>query len=200
MGHIGSERNISLIADPPMYIKYKNREFSVDPLKSVLYFQGKPNFDRLTRDLTTISVTTITEKNVDGVIQYDRTVCDGLDRTLMIKEMVGRECNKSMVAINANNQVVGYCVICLTVNDQFRVEPLYADNQSVAEFLLYECCQTCPQSLDNRSWDSHRPSLDMADKLGLHYWKKAHLLFTKELVLGVEEKIFSPSNSTFFPF
>ena len=203
MDHIGSERNISLIAEPPMYLKYKKEDFGVDSLKSVLYFKGKPNFDGLTQNIEGFSVNVINEDNVHQVILYDRQVCCGLDRTPLIEEMTKNKCNKSAVAVNGSNRVVGYCVICLAVNDDLRIEPLYADNQSIAELLIFKCCRLLSPSLDNlinRSWDSHQPSLQIANKLGLHYLKKAHLLFTKEIVFNQEDKIFSPNNSTFFPF
>ena len=205
MQHIGKDNNVSLFAATNMFEKYRVRSgFSIVPEKRLHYYEGNLNCDQLLKTIAGISLAPISEDNIAKVTQYDKQVT-GLDRKVVIEGLAKTNGNVSAVALNQDQQVLGFCVLSVANIGVLMIEPLYADDLSIAEVLINKCSESLSTNQTNRViyhfWDSHPTSKAIAEKLGLNYMNiKEPVLFTKEAVEGDKNKIFSPTNSSFFPF
>ena len=136
-------------------------------------------------------------------VQYDCEVC-GIDRSAFVREVLQIDDYMKRVAFNQNDQVIGYCVVALSHScDTGIVEPLYADNEKIAELLIAECCRALPDAKKNLiypCWNVNHKSIDIAKKLGLQDTISVPILFTKRVVEGNMDKIFCTSDRCFFPF
>lgn len=206
MQHIGTERNISLYATESMFPIYRDKYgFGVIPEKRIHLYEGKVNCDHLVKHMDDISVININEYNIKSVVEYDKAVCQGLDRSTFIEEYSKCPQTIALTAIHKkSNQVMGYCIITTTNNDMSIVEPLYADNEIIAELLVCKCIQLLPISITNgitlQVWDFNEKAIAMAKKMGLNFTAVKPILFTKHLIEGKIEKIFCVSSRSFYPF
>ena len=204
MKHIGTERNISLSAYEKMFANYRDRSnFSVIPKKCGLWFSGKFNSNQLIEGIDGISVLPISEDNIEKVIQYDREVC-GIDRSQYIRELSKIDEYVNRVALNEKDQVLGYCVVGISIFNTGMVAPLYADDETIAELLVENSCLSSPFAQNNgilyQCWDVSHKSIEIANKLGLQVIRRIPILFTKRVVEGNMDKIFCTSSRHFFPF
>jgi len=206
MDHVGTERNISLYAQPYMVSKYKEKwGFNINPDKKLMTYEGKANRDHLLKHLDGISVVHINKDNIQSVVDYDKEVCDGLERRAFIEYY--SECNQTiaLTALNIeSNKVLGYCIITITNFDSTIVYPLYADNELIAEVLIGKCCELLPITKTNgimfQFWDSNEKSMAIANKMGLNFNHSLPILFTKSLIEGKLEKIFCLGSRSFYRF
>ena len=207
MQHIGSERNVGLYALPLMADKYKNKyNFSMIPKKQIMKFEGKfkDNYD-LIENIDGISLVSINEDNIQKVIQYDKEVCEQtMDRTVLLTQLYKTAETVNLLAINESNEVMGYCFICVKSKDFCSVEPLYADNERIAELLVNKCCQLLTETKTNGliyyCWDNNHKSIAIAEKLNLELIQKRPTLYTKKVIEGNSDKIFCVQNRAFYPF
>ena len=142
MDHIGKERNISLYARPgPMSHKYKQKyNFEVYDRFSICYVE-KVDCNQLIQTIDGISIVPLNEDNIEKVIQYDKQILEGLDRTVLIREVSKIDEYVSAVAVNLSGRVLGYCMLKISNLNSGIVEPLYANDDKIAELLLFNCCQ-----------------------------------------------------------
>ena len=208
MKHIGTERNLTLFSFERMFANYRDRSnFVVIPQRCGLWFTGKATTNQLIEAIDGISVLPISEDNIEKVVQYDREVC-GVDRSPFIRELLKIKEYVNRVALNEKDQVVGYCVVTLSNLNTGMVEPLYADDEKIAELLVNKCCQSLPitqnSGLSYFCWDNNLKSIEIAKKMGLildsKFQSRYPILFTKEDVVGNMDKMFSLSGRCFFPF
>ncbi|CAG2170740.1 unnamed protein product, partial [Oppiella nova] len=204
--HMG-DRNASLFAaNQKMFETYRDKNgYKAIPQKRILHMKGrfspKGLIDRpfspkgLIDSIDGISLVAINEDNIEDVIQYDREVCDGVDRSAMLSATYKTGDNINLVAINDRNQVLGYCFVMEASSGITTVAPLYADNADIAELLVAECCQRLPPNKRNQllylCWDSNHKSIAIANKLGLSRVRDQPILFQKRVVDGNLDKIFS---------
>ncbi|CAG2103218.1 unnamed protein product [Medioppia subpectinata] len=187
--HFG-DRNVCVYAgDQKMYNKYKDLyKFNAIPQRKRLIMKGKPVVNGLTASIRGISLVDMNDKNIADVIEYDKQVCDGLDRSAQLRALNGRFENINSVAINDNNQVMGYCSVSETASGDPFVAPLYADNQQIAELLVGNCLQRITdwetKEIYYSCWDSNPESLEIANKLGLKPRKQIPIMFTKKIIDG----------------
>jgi hypothetical protein len=206
MGNIGTERNISLFSDISMFDKYRVRSgFSVVPEKRIHFYVGKVNCDHLIKQLDGVSLVRINQYNINAVSQYDKQICDGLDRRQLIEEYCKTSETVCLAALNIDNhQIIGYCIITATNFNTATVEPLYADDERIAELLIVKCCELLPIEKYNgiwfQCWDSNEKAIALAKKMGLNFSDKEPILFTKHLVEGKVKKIYCVSSRAFYPF
>ncbi|CAG2100148.1 unnamed protein product [Medioppia subpectinata] len=115
--HMG-DRNASLFAaNVKMQEIYKNHHnFKAIPQRKRLLMKGKPVVNALTASISGICLVDMNDKNIADVIEYDKQVCDGVDRSAALRALNGTFDNINSVAINDNNQVMGYCVVSETVS------------------------------------------------------------------------------------
>ncbi|CAG2100152.1 unnamed protein product [Medioppia subpectinata] len=121
--HMG-DRNISLYVDSKkMQENYKTRHnFKADPQRRGLIMKGKPVVNALTDSICGICLVDMNDKNIADVIEYDKQVCDGLDRSAQLRALNGQFKTASLVAINDNNQVMGYCFVWELVSALVNIE------------------------------------------------------------------------------
>src|SRR4051812_28754921 len=86
MEHIGPKRTIGLFTVPPMSDLYRDKcNFSVIQ-RTTHCLDGKVDSSKLIQAIDGISVVPISEDNIEKVIQYDKQIWNGLDRTVLIVE------------------------------------------------------------------------------------------------------------------
>jgi hypothetical protein len=206
MEHIGTERNISLFAADRMFQTYQNKlGFKVVPEKRIHLCGGKVNCDNLIKQLIGVSLVLINEYNLIAVSEYDKEICNGLDRRQLIEEYCKTPETVCLAAVNEENQqIVGYTIITATNFETATFEPLYANNEQIAELLIGKCCDLLPIAKTNgiwfQCWDINEKAMALAKKMGLNLTKKLPILFTKELVEGKSDKIYCNSSISFYPY
>jgi hypothetical protein len=206
MEHIGTERNISLYAGDRMLEFYRNKcGFVIVPEKRIHIYDGKVNFENLIKQLEGVSLVLINEYNVIAVSEYDKEICDGLDRRQLIEECCKTPQTVCLAAVNKeNHQIMGYSILKATISDMTTFEPLYADNEQIAELLISKCCDLLPIAKTNgivfKCWDLNEKAITLANKMRLNFVGKEPILFTKELIEGKIEKIYCVSARGFYPF
>ena len=206
MGNIGTERNISLFSGDRMFETYRNKlGFVIVPEKRIHFYTGKVNCDHLIRQLEGVSLVLINEYNVIAVSEYDKQICDGLDRRQLIEEYCKTPQTVCLAAVNKeSHQIIGYSIITATISDMAIFEPLYADNEQIAELLISKCCDLLPIAKTNgivfKCWDFNEKAITLANKMRLNFVRKEPILFTKELIEGKVEKIYCVSSRDFYPF
>jgi hypothetical protein len=206
MEHIGTERNISLYAGEGMLQFYRNKcGFVIIPQKRIHIYDGKVNCDNLIKQLIGVSLVLINEYNVIAVSEYDKEICDGLDRRQLIEEYCKTPETVCLAAVNKeNHQIIGYSIIKAMISDMATFEPLYADNEQIAELLISKSCDLLPIAKTNgiifKCWDFNEKAITLAKKMRLNFVGKGPILFTKELVEGKIDKIYCVSARGFYPF
>ncbi len=220
MEHIGTERNISLFFPDKMLEICRNKlGFVTVPEKRFHVYNGKVNCDNLIKQLEGVELVLINEYNVIAVSEYDKQICYGLDRRQLIEECCKTPQTVCLAAVNEENQqIMGYSIIKATISDMATFEPLYADNEQIAELLISKCYDLLPIAKTNgimfRCWNFNEKAITLANKMGLNFDKainlaskmrfnfvgKEPILFTKELVEGKIEKIYCISARGFYPF
>ncbi|CAG2170828.1 unnamed protein product [Oppiella nova] len=132
-----------------------------------------------------ISLVTIDGHNVRDVIEYDKHV-SGLDRSVLIESLYENTENVNLAAIDDKGHVVGYCFIletCMVGRQQYWVvEPLYADNERIAEY-----------------WDNNDKSRAIVNKLGLSEMMRLWTMYTKKLIdPALADKAYCAANTGFY--
>jgi len=189
-----------------MFEKYHNRSgFVIVPEKRLLFYDGKVNCDNLIKQLDGVSLVRINQYNINAVSEYDKQICDGLDRRQLIEEYCKTPETVCLAALNIDNhQIIGYCIITATNFNTATVEPLYADNEQIAELLISKCCDLLPIAKTNgiwfQCWDFNEKAIALAKKMGLNFQWDQQILFTKQLVEGKSEKIYCNCALSFYPF
>ncbi len=102
------------------------------------------------KQLDGVSLVRINQYNINAVSEYDKQICDGLDRRQLIEEYCKTPETVCLAALNLDNhQIICYCIITATNFYTATVEPLYADNERIAELLICECCELLPIAKSN---------------------------------------------------
>ncbi|CAG2112381.1 unnamed protein product, partial [Medioppia subpectinata] len=190
MAHMG-DRNVSLYASDLMVAKYKVH-FSFVPERRLVHFTGNVTNNNLVDSIDGISLVPIDKSNIGDVIEYDKTVTNGVDRRLMFEALYKTPETVNLVAINEKNKVLGYCVLFSTnLSNLVLVEPLYADNQQIAELLISKCCQRFPETKTHQllylCWDSNNKSMEIALKLGLKRKCDQPILFNPKCIFVAQD-------------
>ena len=103
----------------------------------------------------------------------------------------------AIAAVNDSDDIVGYAVIkeSITINKFAAFQPIYADSGSIAEVLIWNCCQRSPQALSNGIqicwWECNSEAQKIVDKMRLPFIDDSPLLFSKKIITGNMNKIFS---------
>ncbi|CAG2170314.1 unnamed protein product, partial [Oppiella nova] len=178
--HLG-DRNLGLVSSEQntfeFYRDVRNFRYISDRFAIIMRGSLTPN-PQLVDNIDGISLVTIDGHNVRDVIEYDKHV-SGLDRT-----------------IDDHGHVVGYCFILETYSGMYSVEPLYADNERIAELLVGKCVARLPpnQRLKYRCWTSSEKSQMIGTKLGLSEIVRMWTMYTKKLVDPAHiDKAFCPA-------
>lgn len=202
--HIGPERNISLFASNEMTEFYRRSGFGIASERRCQLYKGKVNCDQIIKEIKGITICRINEHNLSAVAKYDQEICDEFDRSVVVGE-----CSKSLEAISLaaiedeTDRVVGYCVLSATNLNTGIAEPLYADSQQIAELLIGKCCDSLPitktNGLEYQCWNDNDKAIAIAKKMGLTFLTELPILFTKQVVEGRCDKIFSVNDMAYYP-
>ena len=210
MAHIGNERNVSLFSSPKMIQRYKRNGFAVEFEKWLTFFVGEVDHKLMIKHIDGISVEALNEKNIEKVIEYDRQICGGIDRRVLIEGLHTYDDNVTLIAVNEDRDVVGYCVVSETddpnqnESKQFvRTDQNFADTPLIGELLLSKCIEAIDTTSSVKIWfrcyATNKHFTSLAQRLGLEFLMKEPLLFSKRIHIFENDKINSPSKTTFFP-
>jgi len=204
--HVGHERNISLSAAEAMFPIYRDKlGFKFVSEKRALRFEGKPKWDQLVKKVENITVLKVNEYNIQQIIEYDKEVCDGLDRRVFLTESMKIPEYMFLCALDGSGHVRGYCLAVTSNLEYVLFQPLYADNADIAQLLLYKMCIMMKSSIEKngvwlQTWACNEKATDIANKMGLEISSNDSFLFTKCVYHGNGEKIYftcSPSHYSF---
>ena len=156
MGHING-RNAGLYAVPEQLVKYRDRSgfCHEDSVRMQVYESDSVRLEDLVKEIGNVDVQSIDleddEKRFRDICLYDESVTR-VDRSLLLKETFKEADSVALVALEteqrvvgsprslatADSRVLGY--ICIRTNNVGKgmVGPLYADNDAVAELLLFK--------------------------------------------------------------
>ncbi|XP_054165635.1 uncharacterized protein LOC128963168 [Oppia nitens] len=206
MDYLG-DINITLCAPTQeMGEKYaKKWGFEISKHKRMVNMMGKVVLnDNHIKSIDGITVCPITTDLLPGVIEYDKNICDGIDRRLFIDGVLKSVESWNLVAINERREVCGYCIIYISCSDATYVGPLYADNERVAELLVTQCLQLLPENRLQKvlylCWDINLKSIAIAEKLGLKLTRNRPIMHSKQAIDGKSDNIFALSSAMYYPF
>lgn len=164
-----------------------------DERNMYVYDADQVDLENLVKDMENIRISLITgaqdeeELLLPAVIQYDARV-HGYSRAKLLSATFREPDTISMVATDKEEKspaaVVGYG--CLRTNniDKAMAGPIYADNDAVAELLIYKMIQSFPVARNNgllyMTLDSNPGGVRIAEKLGLTLREELPRFFRKE--------------------
>ena len=174
------------------------------------FFVGEVDNKLMIKQIDGVTVEALTDKNIENVIQYDRQICGGIDRRVLIEELHTNDDNVTLIAGNQDRHIVGYCVVCGTEDPnqneskQFvRTDHNFADTPLIGELLLSKCIEVIDTTSSIKIWfrcyATNKYFTSLAQRLGLEFLMKEPLLFSKRIFVFEHDKINSPSLATFFP-
>lgn len=143
-------------------------------------------------------------EQVNKIKQYDADVL-GFSRPRFIS-LLCREKDTVTVAAtySHDNSVCGYGTIKKNIKGNALVGPLFADNSSVAEVILYHMVKAFPtaecKGVTLMTVDCNEDSLALVDKLGFIKEPGTERLYRNEEVEVQFQKIFGQSNLNFSVF
>uniref|UniRef100_A0AC34QF06 DUF1248 domain-containing protein n=1 Tax=Panagrolaimus sp. JU765 TaxID=591449 RepID=A0AC34QF06_9BILA len=91
-------------------------------------------------------------KNVDiqKIIEFDFKICGGkVRRDNFVKHLFEPTNSFHKVAIDLDNNVVGYCVVRIGINNELSTGPLYANDSKIASTLLKSVLKSIPNLQDH---------------------------------------------------
>ena len=198
--HIG-DRNCGLHAVPEYLDIYQNKAgFGISEGRSMVAFRGIPkNVDNLQMTINgSFKVKELNEDNksslLSKIIKYDSKVHKD-NRQKLLTLTLNKSDYLTFVAIDeTNDEVLGYGCIRPNSGHQGMIGPVYADNHSMAEVLIYNLIKSCKLSQTNGllyiTIDSSEAGLKIAQKLGLIEEERCQRLFTKYVIPSNHEFIY----------
>ncbi|CAG2177492.1 unnamed protein product, partial [Oppiella nova] len=173
MAHIG-DRNAGLYAVPEHQSMYRDRAGFTheDSRLMLLYESDSVRTHTLVKNIDGIRVQRITDSIENLVIEYDREV-HRFSRARLLPHVFREPDSMALVAIDEyDDSVVGYG--CFRTNNIGKAMsgPLYANNDAVAELLVYKMIENFAiietNGLLYMTLDSNPGGIRIAEKLGLH--------------------------------
>lgn len=218
MDHIG-DRNAGLYAVPEHLHTYRDLAgFSVqDSIRMIVYESDcLLTTEDLVKAIGNVFVTEITDHLMERVARYDQSVAQ-VDRSHLLRLTFHQKDTFSLVAFETNRsrlgsesetnevrKVIGYLSFRLNNIGKAMLGPLYADNDAVAELLVYQMIQkfpiACSKGLLYMTLDSSPGGIRIAEKLKLDYSEHLPRLFTKSIPVADFNRIYCIFSPNFSPF
>lgn len=190
-----------------MHQKYHSVwKFNEIPERRFLKYQkeGKIMFENLITAMDGVVIELINASNIDKVINYDNLVC-GFEREKFLKLMT--EKRDDVVAITARDlsgNILGYGVFQTSLVGALKCEPIYADNEQIAELLIANGCEKLPGTTEIGAimtvWSTNLNAQKLAEKMGLKLKSEWSTMFTEYDIKIDLEKIYAISSICFYPF
>jgi len=197
--HIGN-RNCGLNAVPDKLSMYQNKAgFKISEGRAMVVFEGIPkNLDNLNTALNgNLKIKELKHDNqslLSKIIRYDTKVHNE-SREKLLTLTLNKEDYYTIVIIDENNdQVFGYGCIRPDTYNQGMIGPVYADNGSIAEVLIYNLVKNCKIPPTNgllyMTIDSSNSGVKIAEKLELVEQERCQRVFTKYVIPANYEYIY----------
>lgn len=187
MKHIG-DRNCGLHAIPERMKMYQDKAgFSVKEGVAMVVFDAVPqNWQNLQKTIDNTIIESIDSKNeelITKIIEYDSKV-HLESRQKLLKLTLNKVDYKTFVAIDSKTgSPVGYGCIRLHNGGKGMIGPVYADNDTIAEVLIYNLINNCipaqNESLLFMTTSKSLGGLRIAQKLQMSEEVRPERLFTK---------------------
>ena len=124
---------------------YANRGLHpVLPRHQIRQFRLLPLHNLPTGHLTDVQFESLTDDNMDDMIQYDQQVC-GWNRRQFWSVWLAKESCAAYVA-RRQGRVVGFGLLALHRDAHYRFEPLFADDQTIARHLIKKLTTGLPDN------------------------------------------------------
>ena len=188
MKHIG-DRNCGVFSLPNRLTLYQNYyNFKVNDSKQLVVFAGIP------QNIENINV--LIDKNqeikefkpkdtqlLSKIIEFDTKVHKQSRQQLLTSCLNGSDCKTFAILDKINDQMTGFGCIRTNIDGIAIIGPVYADNDSIAEILIYNLIKYCETSQTNGfiypTLNCCQSSQRIARKLSLLEFSSSPTLFTK---------------------
>lgn len=181
--------------------------FRVEDTIKVLEYEGTSlKTDDLVKRIANIEIKCMTNDEIlqRKVINYDQRVVN-YDRSNLLKLTFNELDALSMVAIDKdNNSIVGFGCIRTNNINRAMAGPIYANNDAVAELIVYNLITNLPVALttglDFMTPDCNPGGLRIATKLGLKKNEDLPRLFVKSIPKVDWNRIYCIHTPNFSPY
>ncbi|KAK0402231.1 hypothetical protein QR680_016218 [Steinernema hermaphroditum] len=141
------ESNMFLNAAPDMAQKYAERsgfdKFAPWELK-VMVAQAKDcDLTRLESD-PKFNIVDFNHVNFEKLDEYDTNVCGGVHRTKFLKKFLTQPESYNKFAIDANDNVIGFCNARIVYGNHVVLGPFYADSPKIASTIMRRTLEEVP--------------------------------------------------------
>ncbi|KAK0402232.1 hypothetical protein QR680_016218 [Steinernema hermaphroditum] len=196
------ESNMFLNAAPDMAQKYAERsgfdKFAPWELK-VMVAQAKDcDLTRLESD-PKFNIVDFNHVNFEKLDEYDTNVCGGVHRTKFLKKFLTQPESYNKFAIDANDNVIGFCNARIVYGNHVVLGPFYADSPTIASTLFRQTLELVPH-LNERPEvmvllpHDNEEAVDMFSKMAdgkVEIEMSMPRLFTKHVVHSPSRNVFS---------
>lgn len=179
--------------------------FKVEDDKCLCEFDSsKITTENLVNKLDNIKVVFLDKNLEDKVIDYDQKITN-YKREKLLKAVFKEPDSIAMVAMDTDdNQVVGFGCFRKNNLDKAMAGPIYANNDAVAEFLVYNLIQNFSlvheKGLNMMLPDCNAGSMRMALKLGLEKHGQFPRFFTKAIPKVDFDRVYCVHTPNFSPY
>ncbi len=197
-------RSICLFSVHQMIHKYEKIGFNMRYNAIVHISRGKPDLSSLVKNIDGITIREMNEQDLHKVCEYDLKVSQ-IERSKFLSLFLNERETIAFLAIKSNKgeaeEVVGFGAIKKSNLNYALLQPIYANNEEIAELIVRNCCQKFPQAVNGilmSSWDNNCDAIHLIEKLGLEFKSAEPLLYTKQLTTGDTSRIYSLLTTTFY--
>jgi len=184
MKHIDG-RNAGLYAVPEHLVMYRDKAGFCHEDNKLLYIYESDTVRTvdLVKSIRGTRIDKIDQTIIEQIIEYDTQV-HGYSRAKLLPHVFSEEDTVALVAIDEyDGKVVGYGCFRTNNINKAMAGPLYANNDAVAELIVYEIIKAFPivekNGLLYMTLDSNPGGIRIAEKLGLHKHEELPRFFTK---------------------
>lgn len=175
-----------------------------DEIKILEYGTKKPKTDDLVKKIENIDLVVVDEKLNPRIAIYDEKVVN-YNRAKLLGNIFQEQDSLTMAAIDRDNgSLVGYGCFRKNNIDTAMAGPIYADNDGVAELIVYNLIENFHLSkekgLNMMIPDSNPGALRIAQKVGATKHEELPRFFTKSIPKANFDRIYCITTPNFSPF
>lgn len=218
LGHLESTLNVGLYGVPEMAEKYKKVGFTLEDSASMLVFESEPDsWDISSLDclrqvndarLALLDGSSSDLSLFETLVEYDSQIHGYSRRNLLCQYLLGQDTPLTVTVLDATKEpskMLGYGIIREDNNSGGIIGPIYADNDTICEFILAQLISKF--ELDSGKifsvmpLNSNTSAIEILRKIGFVQREECSRLFTKYVPkAGLSNKIYyvhSPNFSLF---
>lgn len=157
----------------------------------------------LSNNIDNVQLMPIDDSNMDDIINYDASII-GYKREQLLKLSLREPGVFSMAAFNSKDgRVLGYSCFRTNNCNKAMPTPIYADEDTIAECLIYHSIQSFPLALESGLVllviDSNPGAIKIAEKLDLEKHETVPRLFTQKIPEADYDRIYCLLSPDFSP-